>query len=376
MKVKLNTSDLLPWLGQVSKVINKKTTIDILRTIRIEASENGLYLTASDEDMWIETKTDVEQCGEYGVECVKADDLLTAFRNIGKDKLITVITENGTMDISYESGGMSLPVQNAEEYPKVRDIATGGTKIEVGMDSLMSAIRSVNYAASKNDMLRPIMNGVCLDFTANGFTTVASDGRVLARNFESFLAEGVPQDGQRVVLPPKAAVLLSDGLSDGTKFALTVGDDRIVIKCSRYRIVSKLLEGRYPNYNTVIPQQHSMKIKVSSKDFLKAVGRVGAFGDRSTDLITLSFKDDTITVKADDIDYRKAAYESVKGEIDGEIAGMKIGMKSDNLIAATNRIEGENIYMELSDPSRAVVIYGESGRERYLSLIMPLMIES
>lgn len=376
MKVKLNTSDLLPWLGQVSKVINKKTTIDILRTIRIEASENGLYLTASDEDMWIETKTDVEQCGEYGVECVKADDLLTAFRNIGKDKLITVITENGTMDISYESGGMSLPVQNAEEYPKVRDIATGGTKIEVGMDSLMSAIRSVNYAASKNDMLRPIMNGVCLDFTANGFTTVASDGRVLARNFESFLTEGVPQDGQRVVLPPKAAVLLSDGLSDGTKFALTVGDDRIVIKCSRYRIVSKLLEGKYPNYNTVIPQQHSMKIKVSSKDFLKAVGRVGAFGDRSTDLITLSFKDDTITVKADDIDYRKAAYESVKGEIDGEIAGMKIGMKSDNLIAATNRIEGENIYMELSDPSRAVVIYGESGRERYLSLIMPLMIES
>lgn len=376
MKVKLNTSDLLPWLGQVSKVINKKATIDILRTIRIEASENGLYLTASDEDMWIETKTDVEQCDEYGVECVKADDLLTAFRNIGKDKLITVITENGTMDISYESGGMSLPVQNAEEYPKVRDIATGGTKIEVGMDSLMSAIRSVNYAASKNDMLRPIMNGVCLDFTANGFTTVASDGRVLARNFESFLAEGVPQDGQRVVLPPKAAVLLSDGLSDGTKFALTVGDDRIVIKCSRYRIVSKLLEGKYPNYDFVIPQQHSMKIKVSSKDFLKAVGRVGAFGDRSTDLITLSFKDDTITVKADDIDYRKAAYESVKGEIDGEIAGMKIGMKSDNLIAATNRIEGENIYMELSDPSRAVVIYGESGRERYLSLIMPLMIES
>lgn len=374
MKEKLNTNDLLPWLGQVSKVINKKATIDILKTIRIEALENGLYLTASDGDMWIEAKTDVEQCDEYGVECVIADDLLTAFRNIGKDKLVTVITENGAMDISYESGGMSLPVQNAEEYPKVRDIAAGGARIEAGMDCLINAVRSVNYAAAKDDMLRPIMSGVCLDFTANGFTAAASEGHILARKFESLPTEGVPQDGQRIVLPPKVAATLSDGLSDGTKFSLTVGDDRIVIKCGRYRIVSKQMEGEYPNYEAVIPQQHSMKVKVSSKDFLKAVGRVGAFGDQTTDLVTLSFKDDTITVKANDINYRKTAYESVKGEIDGEIAGMKIGIKSVNLISAMSHIEGETVYIELSDPSRAIVIYGESGREKHLSLLMPMMI--
>lgn len=374
MKLRINTDDLLPRLHEVQNVINKKPMIEILRTVRMEALENGLNFTASDGDVWYETSAEVEDCQEYGRACVDASKLSEAVSSLGAKKSVMMEVKENFLTIDYDTGVMKLPSQGVEEYPLPPQFGTGGVRMEVDADTLVSAVSAVRHAASVEGVLRPILTGVCVDFSADGLVAAASDGSVLTRRAERVRVDGVPADGYRVVIPPKAASILVKSITGGVKAAVTVGDERVIIKCGRYTLLAKLLEGKFPNYGAAIPANHKMEARTNLKGLSGAIKRVMSFGDKDTGLVTLSFGDGKVTVRAEDIDFAQSAEESVDAEIKGGIDGMRVGLKASNLASAMSHIGGEDLYMELNDADKAVVIFGESGRDTHLSLLMPMMI--
>ena len=372
MKFNISSSALSNRLQAISRVINSKNTLPILDCFLFDIKDNILSITASDNETTMITTVEISETSENGSFAIGAKNVLDAIKEISEQPLVfDVNLQTLEITISYQNGKCSVVGQNAEEYPKYAELEENFVHFSLGADVLLNGITRTIFATA-DDELRPVMNGIYFDITPDNITMVASDGHKLVRNKNLSTKNN---EKSAFILPKKPATLLKNILGKEQGDVNIDFDDRYAsVSLNNYRMVCRLIEGRYPNYNAVIPQNNPYKATIDRIGFLSALRRVSVFSSASSSLIKVRLLSNEIIVSAQDIDFSTSAEEKLICSYEGE--PMSIGFKATFLIDILNNLSGQDIIIELADPSRAGVITPaeQPENEEILMLLMPMML--
>ena len=372
MRFTLSSTALSSKLIALSRVINTKSSLPILSDFVFEVDGNTLRLTASDSENMMKTSVELNESDDNGTFAIGSHYLLEAVKGFSEQPItFEVNREENLAKIIYQNGQFSLPIEDADEFPQALQVGDGANVITIASGMLADNINRSVFATG-DDPLRPVMNGIYFDLTQECLTIVASDGRKLVRNKVLTVASEVPAS---FILPKKPTLLLKNLLGkDGGDVTIKFDDHNAEISFDDCVIACRLIEGRYPNYNSVIPQNNPHRAIIDRALFISALRRVSVFSSQSSSLIKLSLSENQMKISAQDIDFSTSAEETIACQYGGN--PMSIGFKSSFLIDILNNISAQNIIIELADPSRAGVIVPEEQEEDedLLMLLMPMML--
>ena len=372
MKFIVSSTSLFSHLQAISRVINSKNSLTILDCFLIEMQDGTLSMTASDNETTLSTSIEVSDYEGEGCFAVSSKTLLQALKEIPEQPLSFQINmDNLEITVEYLNGKYSMMGQNADEYPQAPSLGDNAVQVTMAADTLLAGVNRCIFPTA-DDELRPVMNGIYFDITTESITLVASDGHKLVRN-KTFMARG--DEKAAFILPKKPANLLKNLLpKEEGDVQIGFDDKNAMFTMENYRMVCRLIEGRYPNYNSVIPSNNPHKATVDRGSFISALRRVSVFSSQASSLIKLSLSENQMKISAQDIDFSTSAEETLACQYDG--TNMSIGFKSSFLIDILNNIAAQEVIIELADPSRAGVIVPEQqeDNEDLLMLLMPMML--
>jgi len=371
MKFIVSSSALLSHIQAISRVINSKNTLPILECFLLKIEGRMLTVTASDTETTLITTLDLIESDGDGCYAIPSKTLLDSLRELSEQPLKFDINES-TFEVTiwYQNGKYKFVSQSGDEYPKLKELHES-SHLEIPAATLLNGINSTLFA-SADDELRPVMNGVVLDVTTENVTFVASDAHKLVRLRNSSI-----HGDKNVVLiiPKKPSVLLRSILPKETGSVVISHDEsNIVFKLSNYTVYCRLVEGRFPNYNAVIPQNNPYKVLVDRLSFLNTLKRVSIFANQASSLVKLSIANNTIELTTQDIDFSTSAEEAIPCQFEGE--RINIGFKAQYIIDIVSNLSTTDIILELADPSRAGLFLPAENEpsEDLLMLLMPMLL--
>ena len=372
MRFTLSSTALSSKLQNLSKVINSKNSLPILECFLMDVRNNRLNITASDSENVMQSSLELTQMEGEGSFAVASRTILDALKELPEQPLtIEVDLQNYKITIVYQNGAYNFTGQNADEYPRVKPMADGANVITLASTVLSDNI-SRSLFATAQDELRPVMNGIYFDLTPEALAIVASDGHKLVRNKNFSVKSETPA---AFILPKKPATLLKNVLSkDGGDVVIKFDDRSAEITFAEGMLSCRLIEGRYPNYNSVIPQNNPNQLTVDRKALLGALKRVLPFASESSQLVRFHLEAGKLELSSEDIDFYTSAKENITCEYTGQ--SMNIGFKGSSLSEILANLEGDEVLMELADPSRAGIIIPsvQPENEDVLMLIMPMLL--
>ena len=372
MKFIVSSTSLLSHLQAISRVINSKNTLPIMDCFLFNLQDGTLSITASDTETTMVTSIEVTESDSDGRFAIVARTLLDAMKEIPEQPLTFNLNPN-TLEITvqYMNGQYTVMGQNADEYPQPATLGDNAVHANIPADVLLNGINRALFATA-DDELRPVMNGIYFDITPDDITMVASDGHKLVRN-KNLSVKG--SEKAAFIPPKKPANLLKNVLTkEENSVSIDFDDRNAVITLEKYRMVCRLIEGRYPNYNSVIPQNNPYKITIDRAVLLSALRRVSVFSSQSSSLVKLRMGDNKLVISTQDLDFSTSAEETLVCQYEGN--PMSIGFKAPFLIDILNNLPGQDVIIELADPSRAGVIVPAEQEENcdLLMLLMPMML--
>ncbi len=372
MRFNVSSTSLCNRLQTISRVQSSKNALPILDCILFELQNGELKLTASDSETTMMSHIDVTDADGEGKFAIESKQLINSIKEISEQPItINVDQQTFAIEINYQNGKYNFVGQNGYEYPVPQSINGSTRQLSLDSQVMLNGISRSLFAAA-DDELRPQMNGVYFDMAADSITFVASDGHKLVRDRVHSVH---PEEPSAFILPKKPALLLKAVLPKDEGEAIVRFDDRNAeISLADYTISCRLIEGRYPNYNSVIPTDNPFRVTVDRLAFISALRRVSVFASQSSSLIKLQVDNNTLTVSAQDLDFSTSAEEHIMCEYDG--TSMSIGFNGPFLIDVLNSISCQDIVLELADPSRAGVITpaDQEENEDLLMLLMPMML--
>ncbi len=372
MRFTLSSTALSSKLTMLSKVIMNKNSMPILEGFLFEVNDGLLQLTASDSENVMKSTCQLSENEGNGRFVVNSSTILDAVKELPEQPLtFEVDTVNYVVKVFYQNGMYNFTAQNADEYPQTQPMPTDVTAITFEEGMLLSNISRTIFATAQ-EQLRPVMNGLYFDITPEYTSIVASDGCKLVRNRCLTVKNEAPA---AFILPKKPATLLKNVLSkDGGNVVIKFNDRNAAISFADGELICRLIEGRYPNYNSVIPKDNPNHLRIDRKTFLGALRRVMPFASESSELVKCKVDTGQIEISSEDIDFATSAVETMTCEYDGR--PMAIGFKGPVLSDILNNLDCEEVVLELADPSRAgVVVPAEQPeQEEVLMLIMPTLL--
>ena len=372
MRFTLSSTALSSRLQTLARVINSKNSLPILDSFLFEVRNQQLFITASDSENVMRSVLALDQVDGEGNFAVPNRTLLDAMKELPEQPLTFDIDLNTlTIKIIYQNGLYNFTAQSADEYPRVQPIPDGATVITIDSQTLADNI-SRSIFATAQDELRPVMNGIYFDLTQNSLNVVASDGHKLVRN-KNFTIKS--ENPAAFILPKKPATLLKNVLGkDGGDVVIKFDDRSAEISFADGVLFCRLIEGRYPNYNSVIPQNNPNQLNIDRRSLIGALKRVLPFASESSQLIRFHLEAGKLELSSEDIDFATSAKEVVTCEYAGQ--SMNIGFKGSSLSEILNNLQGDEVQIELADPSRAGIIVPahQPENEDVLMLIMPMLL--
>ncbi len=372
MRFTVSSTALSNRLVALSRVINSKNSLPILGDFLFEIADGRLNLTASDSEVTMKTSMELNESDGDGRFCVGNHDLLEAVKSISEQPITFDVNQTDNLArISYQNGMFSLPVENADEYPVTQEVNDGVTTITMSSQMMGDTITRSLFATAQ-DELRPVMNGLYFDLTPDCLAIVASDGHKLVRNKVLTVKSEQPSS---FILPKKPANLLKSVLSkNGGDVVIRYNDRNAEINFEDGQIICRLIEGRFPNYNAVIPQGNSNELTADRMSLLSALRRVQPFSSESSNLIRFHVEAGIVQLDAEDYDFSKTATERMMCEYNG--MPMSIGFKGSSFIEILSNIDCDQIVMQLADPSRAGIVLPAEQPENQdvLMLMMPMLL--
>ncbi len=372
MKFIVSSTALSSHLQAVSRVINSKNSLPILDCFLFDLTDGVLSVTGSDSETTMVTSIRVEESDMNGRFAVVAKTMLDALKELPEQPLhFGINTESLEITVQYHNGKYSLVGQNADEFPQFAKLGESAVRIEMEATQLYNGINRTLFATA-DDELRPVMNGVYFDITTEDITFVASDGHKLVRNRNKQVKGS---ERAAFILPKKPATLLKNLLPKEQGSVVVEFDERnAVYTLENYKMICRLIEGRYPNYNSVIPQNNPHKVTIDRMQLIGGLRRVSIFSSQASSLVKLRLQENEAIISAQDIDFSTSAEESMGCNYAGN--PMSIGFKSTFFIDILNNIQSQEVFIELADPSRAGVILPveQEENEDLLMLLMPMML--
>ena len=371
MNFTVSSATLSSCLQALSRVLNSKSSLPILDSFLFDVANNVLTVTASDGENVVTSKIDLVDSSEQFSFCLISKTIIDAVKEFADEPLSFDINMNEmSAIIKYHNGQNRIPVQSSETYPRINANSEDmTTTINVEANVLEKAITRSLFATT-NDELRPVMNGLYFDLKTDSLTIVASDGHKLVRNVNHTITGYEPAS---FILPKKPATMLKTLLPKDGTVNIKFNKGTAVIEFEKTVMVCRLIEGRYPNYNSVIPQNNPNELTIDRQALLTSLRRVLVFAASSC-LIGFRLENNKLTLSSEDIDYSKSANEELNCEYYGQ--QMSIGFKGTSLIEILSNIDSQEIVFKLADPSRAGVLMPatQNEKEDLLMLVMPMML--
>ncbi|TCK69418.1 DNA polymerase-3 subunit beta [Winogradskyella wandonensis] len=372
MKFIVSSTYLLKQLQVLGGVINSSNTLPILDNFLFELNQSSLTVSASDLETTMISTIDVESDSEGSI-ALPARLLLDTLKTFPEQPLTFIVEDNNTVEISSNHGKYALAYADGAEFPKAVALDNPSTtKIEG--DILATAISKTIFAAG-NDDLRPVMSGVFFQFSPENLTFVATDAHKLVK----YTREDVSAEGVAEFIMPKKPLNLLKGILAGSEEPVTIeyNDSNAKFTFNNSELVCRLIDGKYPNYEAVIPKENPNKLVIDRTQFLNSVRRVSIFSNKTTHQIRLKIAGAELNISAEDIDYSNKAEERLSCDYQGD--DMQIGFNSRFLTEMINNLSSDNVQLEMSLPNRAGILTPTDGLdegEHVTMLVMPVMLNS
>ena len=372
MRFTISSTALSSKLNALSRVINSKNSLPILADFVFDVQGGILHLTASDSENVMNTQLELAECDGEGRFCVGNHDLLEAVKGFSEQPLTFDVDQTTNLaKISYQNGLFSLPVENADEFPNAQTVGMNASQITIS-NALLAENITRSLFATAQDELRPVMNGIYFDLTPECLAIVATDGHKLVRNKILTIHSDQPSS---FILPKKPATLLKNLLGkDGGDVTIRFDERNAQINFGDGELICRLIEGRYPNYNSVIPQNNPNQITVDRLGLQAALRRVQPFANDSSNLVRFHVEGGTLQLDAEDYDFSKTATERIACSYNGQ--PMYSGFKGAAFIDILGNFDCQEVNILLADSSRAgLVLPSEQPEDQdVLMLMMPMLI--
>lgn len=375
MKIIVNKALLGEAANLLARVINPKNALPILADVLFDVKDNEVTLTASDSEVTLSTTIGLDTMEGDGRFCVSAKDLSAALAEITDEKVTIIATLESDMrfTLQHNSGETYFPIDNADEYPLPKQEQVSEPVTLPGLQ-VRDALKRSLWATASDD-LRPIMNGVCFALKDSWLDIVTSDGHVLVKSHIDTVNGTKITDEFRFTVPKKAATLLS-GVLSGDPVSVSWNEHSCRMEFFPYTLTMRLVEGKYPNYDRIIPTSQPLEAIVPRAFALCSLKKVLPFSadTQGSHLLRLSLTKDRLKLTAEDFDFSKGSHDSFYVEYDG--SDIEIGVSGSRLAAVLSKINGGELVFGLSDPSHAITFEPKEQADGcdVLMLTMPMLL--
>ena len=372
MKFIVSSASLLKELQKLGGIINSTNTLPILDNFLFEVNKNNLIITASDLETTFSSIINVDSELDSMV-ALPARLLLDTLKTFPEQPLTFLKTEKNTVEISANNGKYAIAYAGGEEFPKAPQVNDSKT-IQIKSNTLHTAINSTLFA-SGNDDLRPVMSGVFFQFSCEALTFVATDAHKLVKYSRTDIKA---EETAEFIMPKKPLQLLKVILHGSENdVSIEYNDTNAQFRFGDSTLTCRLIDGKYPNYEAVIPKENPNQMQINRVNFLNSVKRVSIFSNKTTYQIRLKIAGTALQISAEDFDYSNSAEERIDCEYQGE--DIKIGFNSRFLIEMLNGLDCNNVKLSMSLPNRAGLLTPLDNTEEGESitmLVMPVMLNS
>lgn len=372
MRLTISSTTLASRLTALSKVFNSKNSLPILDCYLFEVNSNQLTITASDSENVMTTQIQLDESDGNGTFAVNNRNILDAVKELPEQPLtLDVDMSTYAIKVIYMNGMYNFTAQSGDEFPRMQPLNDSAAAITIESKTLANDIAHSIFATA-NEELRPVMNGIYFDLKEDSLAIVASDGHKLVRTLNKNIKSEKPMS---FILPKKPATLLKNVLQKTEDDVIIRFDNRNAnILFPEGTLACRLIEGRYPNYNSVIPQDNPNLLTVDRMVLASVVRRVLPFASDSSQQIRLHIETGKAVISSEDIDFYTSAKEEIVCDYNG--MPMDIGFKGTSLMEILTNLDGEEVELKLADPSRPCLIIptNQPENEDVLMLIMPMLL--
>lgn len=371
MRFIVTSTSLLKNLQQISGVISANTVLSVLEDFLFELSGNTLTLTATDLETMMRIQMDVNDAQGDGRICIPSKILTEYLKNLPEQPITFTVNEKDlSIEISSDAGKYKIGGEKADDFPK--EPAPGETtNFTMPSIALIESINKTLFAVS-TDTLRPAMTGVYFELATDNITFVSTDAHRLVQ-FRRTDINCPTQEG--FVVPKKPLQQLRATLpADDSQLQLSYNSSHLFINSARLSMSCRLIDARFPDYKAVIPADNPYKLTINRADFISALRRVSIFANKTTNQVVLEINGNALQLSAQDIDFSYEGKENLSCQYTGE--DMKIAFNARLMIEMVNNLDGAEVQVDLSTPTRAGIFRPTevAENEDVLMLLMPLMV--
>ncbi len=373
MKFIVSSSQLLSKLQVLGGVINSNNTMPILDNFLFELTENSqLKISAADLETTISSVVDVES-DSFGLIAVSARLMLDTLKTFASQPLTFKVKKENILEISSNQGKYDMAFFDGKEFPKPVALPNA-ISIKIPAKILSTAISKTIFATG-NDDLRPVMSGILFQFSSDNLTFVATDAHKLVKYSRT---DVTADQAAEFIMPKKPLNLLKGVLGDAeSDVIIEYNDVNVKFKFDKLVLICRLIDGKYPDYEVVIPKENPNKLVIDRESFLNSVRRASIFSSKTTHQIRLKMAGKELNISAEDLDYANKADERLSCDYQGD--DMQIGFNSRFLSEMLTNLDSKDISIEMSLPNRAGVltpIDGTDEGEQISMLVMPVMLSN
>ncbi len=371
MRFIVSSTALLKNLQQISGVISANTVLSVLEDFLFELKGNTLTLTATDLETMMRVQMDVNDAQGDGRICIPSKILLEYLKNLPEQPITFNVNEQDlSIEMSSDVGKYRIGGEKADDFPK--EPAPGdATSFNIASIALIESINKTLFAVS-NDTLRPAMTGVFFELSNTGITFVSTDAHRLVQYRKTDIS--CPTE-EGFVVPKKPLQQLRGTLpADETQLQISYNSSHMFVTSNRMSMSCRLIDAKFPPYKSVIPTDNPYRLTVGRGDFMSALKRVSIFANKTTNQVVLDINGNALQISAQDIDFSYEGKETLSCQYTGE--DMKIAFNAKLMVELINNMDGTEINLELSTPTRAGIFrpVEKADNEDVLMLLMPLMV--
>ena len=365
-----SSNTLLSHLQSISGALSTNTKMPILDNFLFSIVDNQLTVSATDLETTMITHLEI-QAESDGKIAIPAKIILDVLKSLPDQPCTFRINmETYAVEITYDNGKSKLVGFNGDEFPKLPTVEYSSS-IMVSGELLSSAINRTLFAVGTDEM-RPVMTGVYCNFSPEDITFVGTDAHKLVRYRRTDINT---TSSSAFILPKKPLNLLKANLRGDEEVKLEYNESNATFTFNDLTLVCRLIDGKYPNYEAVIPKENPNVLTIDRAQFLNSLKRVAIFSNKTTHQVKLKLAGSEMQLSAEDIDFSNEANERLTCNYDGD--DMEIGFNSRFLIEMLANLEMESIQIAMSEPSRAGLLTpfeSKNASEHILMVVMPVMM--
>lgn len=372
MKIILNSKTLLKKLQYLSGILLSNASMPILDNFLFQANGNELKITGSDLDNTIIANMQLDEVVDEEINvAIPGKMLIETLKSFPQQPLTFNVFGNNTVEIVSASGKYVVAYVSGDEYPKAKEIDMPSS-VTINSKVLAKAINKTIFATG-NDDLRPYFTGVLFQMSPSGTNFVATDAHKLAKYSRNDVVSPVAVD---FIMPRKPLNILKGILSTlDVDVQIQYNETNTKFIFEDYILICRLIDGKYPNYEAVIPKENPNKLLIDRTKLLSSVKCVSLFSNKTTHQIKMKIAGNELNISAEDKDYSNKADEHLICSYTGE--DIRIGFNSRYLADMLSNLQSDEVQLEMSTPTRAGILTQVDGLdegEHILMLVMPVQL--